>query len=186
MTPMTRTQRTLLPLAALALTCAVATSAAAQAGEALIRKVGTSSPIPKPEFAAPKALVYKVSWDVTEGPAKPDSAVAGFSRAANFLVMADDAGVPRRNVHLALIVHGTATQSLLNNEAYKKATGAENANVALLQALHDAGVQIIVCGQALVNRKVPRDQLLPFVKVATSATIARAILHAQGYANFSP
>lgn len=193
---MTRTQRTLLPLAALVLACSAASTVAAQsvavkntppsAGEALIREAGTSNPIPNPEFKAPKHLVYKVSWDVTVGPAKPDSAVAGFSRAANFLVMADDAGVPRRNVHLALIVHGTATQSLLNNEAYKKATGADNANVALLQALHDAGVQVIVCGQALVNRKVPRDQLLPFVKVSTSATMARAILHAQGYANFSP
>ena len=193
---MTRTQRTLLPLAALVLACSAASTVAAQsvavkntppsAGETLIRKAGTSNPIPNPEFKAPKHLVYKVSWDVTVGPATPDSAVAGFSRVANFLVMADDAGVPRRNVHLALIVHGTATQSLLNNEAYKKATGADNANVALLQALHDAGVQVIVCGQALVNRKVPRDQLLPFVKVSTSATMARAILHAQGYANFSP
>ncbi len=46
-------------------------------------------------------------------------------------------------------------------------------------------MQIIVCGQALINRNVPRAELLPFVKVATSATAARAILAAQGYATWN-
>ncbi len=173
-------------LAGLALVAGLASPALAQTGEALIRKAGAATTIANPTFPAQKDLVYKVAWDVTEGPAKPEDATAGFSRPANFLVMADENGLARTNVHLAIIVHGTATPTLLTNEAYKAATGKDNANIALLQALHDAGVQIIVCGQALVNRKVPRDQLLPFVKVANSATIARATLHAQGYATMSP
>jgi intracellular sulfur oxidation DsrE/DsrF family protein len=98
----------------------------------------------------------------------------------------DASGIPRKNVHLAIIVHGTATRTLLQNEAYKAMTGADNPNIAILQALHDAGVRVIVCGQALVNRKVPRDQLLPFVEVAISATLARATLHALGYATLAP
>jgi intracellular sulfur oxidation DsrE/DsrF family protein len=159
---------------------------AAQSGDALIRKVGTANPVPNPTFPAQKDLVYKVAWDVTEGPAKPEDATTGFARPANFLVMADENGLSRKNVHLAIIVHGAATQSLLGNDAYKAATGKDNPNVALLQALNDAGVHVIVCGQALISRKVPRDQLLPFVKVATSATMARATLHAQGYATFTP
>ena len=43
-----------------------------------------------------------------------------------------------------------------------------------------------VLSTALINRKVPRDKLLPFVKVSTSATMARAVLHAQGYGTFTP
>lgn len=159
---------------------------AAQSTEAIIQKAGASPDVAAPTFPAPKNLEYKVSWDVTVGPKSPEEAVEGFNVAANFLRMADANGVSRKQVHLALIVHGTATQSLLTNEAYKAATGKDNANVAVLTALNDAGVQIIVCGVALINRKVPRDKLLPFVKVATSATMARAILHAQGYANFTP
>jgi intracellular sulfur oxidation DsrE/DsrF family protein len=62
----------------------------------------------------------------------------------------------------------------------------DNPNFALLKALTDAGVQVIVCGQSLVRQKIAREQLPPFVKVSTSATIARAVLHAQGYANFAP
>ncbi len=161
-------------------------TATAQAGEALIRKLGASQPIANITFPAEKSLTYKVLWDVTQGPEKPGQLVDGFRRPANFLVMAEQEGVPRRNVHLAIIVHGTATQSLLRNDAYKAATGADNESVALLQALHDAGVKIIVCGQALINRKVPREGLLPFVTVASSATMARATLHAQGYGTFTP
>jgi len=160
--------------------------AAAQTGAALINKAGANTPIPNPTFPGQQKLEYKVAWDVTQGPAKPEDAVAGFAAPASFLVEADQNGLDRKKVHLAIIVHGTATQSLLGNEAYKAATGKDNASIALLQALNEAGVQVIVCGQALVNRKVPRDKLLPFVKVATSATMARATLHAQGYATFSP
>lgn len=170
--------RSLLRVALLTL---MATPLAAQTGEALIREVGGTPGITDPTFPAPKDLIYKMAWHVTEGPANANERVAGFAMPASFLRLMDANGVARTNVKLAIIVHGTATPSLLNNAAYKARTGADNASIALLTALHEAGVQIIVCGQALINRNVPRDQLLPFVKVATTATSAHAILHAQGY-----
>jgi intracellular sulfur oxidation DsrE/DsrF family protein len=174
-----------LSAAVLLATCS-ATAAAAQQGEALLRVMGAFAPIPHPEFGTPKDLVYKVAWDITEGAAKPGDLTDQYRIPANFLMMTDTSGVPRRNVHLAIIVHGTATRTLLQNAAYKAATGVDNPNIPLLQALHDAGVKIIVCGQALVNRKVPRDQLLPFVETTISATLGRAVLQAQGYATFTP
>jgi len=172
--------------AAAVLTAVAVTSATAQTGEALLRTEGKFNPIPKPEHVAPKDLVYRVAWDVTVGPEKPGEVTGGFRVPANFLMMADTSGIPRKNVHLAIIVHGTATRSLLQNDAYKAATGVDNPNIALLEALNGAGVQVIVCGQALVNRKVPRDKLLPFVKTSISATLARAVLQAQGYASMTP
>jgi len=174
--------RALILLAAVVLPA----TARAQNTDAIIKKAGAAPAVAKPEFAAPKNLDYKVAWDITEGPKDPADAVEGYKVPANFFLMTDAEGVSRKNVQLAIIVHGTATQSLLTNEAYKAATGKDNPNVALLTALHDSGVQVIVCGVALINRKVPRDKLLPFVKVSTSATMARAILHAQGYGTFTP
>ena len=131
-------------LAGLALVAGLAAPAAAQTGEALIKKVGANTPIPNPSHPGQKDLVYKVAWDVTQGAATPTERAAGFSTPANFLVMADENGLDRKNVHLAIIVHGTATQTLLGNDAYKAATGVDNPNIALLEALNDAGVQIIV------------------------------------------
>lgn len=159
---------------------------AAQAGEDVIRELGAAARASDPTFVAPNDLVYRVAWDVNVGAEQADGIVPGFRRPASFLLQADDNGVPRENVHLAIIVYGSATRSLLSNQAYRTATGTDNASIHLLQALHDAGVQIIVCGEALVNRNVSRSDLLPFVKVATSATMARAVLHAQGYAVFWP
>lgn len=153
----------------------------AQSGEDLIRKLGAGPPVADPTFPAPPNLEYKVAWHVTAAPEKPADVVPGFRAPANFLVMTDANGVPRAKVKLAMIVHGTATQSLLNNEAYKAIIGSDNGSIPLLQALHDAGVEVVVCGVALINRKVPRDKLLPFVKVATSATMAHAIYAARGY-----
>jgi intracellular sulfur oxidation DsrE/DsrF family protein len=123
---------------------------------------------------------------VKVGPAKPDSVVPGFEEAARYLHVSDANGVPRSNVHLAIVVWGSATHSLLTNEAYRAAKGADNASVQLLEALNDAGVQIIVCGVALINRKLSSGDLLPFVKVAPTATHALATLHAQGYGILTP
>lgn len=175
--------------AAIALVLSLAPAAQGQgsaAAEAVIKRFGGGPLIENPSMKAPKDLVYKVVWDVNVGSEKPEGIVDGFRRPANFLLQTDDNGVPRKNVHLAIIVYGTAARSLLNNAAYKAAHGADNANIPLLEALDAVGVRIIVCGEALINRKIPRDQLLPFVEVATTATLARATLQAQGYATFWP
>lgn len=156
-------------------------AAQASAGEALIREIGGTPRETNPSFPAPRDLVYKKAWAVTDGPTDPAMRVEGFGWPASFFTLMDANRVPRANVKLAVIVSGTATQSLLNNATYRSRTGADNASIALLTALHEAGVQIIVCGHALISRNVPREQLLPFVTVATTATSARAILHAQGY-----
>lgn len=178
-------RRFLFALTLLAVFLAPARGDAQSRANDLIKEFGRSPDIQGLTFAAPKNLTYKVSWDVTTGPEDAAEMVAGFRRPAGLMVQMDQQGVPRKNMKLAIIVHGTATRSLLNNAAYKAVTGKDNASIALLEALNEAGVQIIVCGQALINRNVPRAELLPFVKVATSATAARAILAAQGYATWS-
>ena len=146
-----------------------------------------ASPLAKdPTFPASKTAIYRIAWAVNVGPEKPDSVVPGFRSAANFLYVGDANGVPRTNQKLAIVVWGTATHSLLSNVAYRAARGTDNGSIALLQALHDAGVQVIVCGEALINRKLDRKDLLPFVKVAPTATMALATLHTEGYAIFRP
>ena len=175
----------LLAAATLVVLCA-ASAAAQQSGEALIREIGGTPAVTDPTFRAPANLTYRMAWHVTEAPSEASGIAGGFRSPASFFRLMDANGVPRANVKLAVIVHGTATPSLLNNAAYRARTGADNGSLALLTALHEAGVQIIVCGQALINRNVPRDQLLPFVQVATTATSAHAVLAAQGYEVISP
>lgn len=172
----------------LAVTATLLIPAAAQgqrAGE-VIRQQGSSPLAPDVTFPASKELTYRVAFAVNVGPEKPDGLAPGFRSPANFLYVGDANGVPRANVKLAMVVWGTATHSLLKNDAYRALKGADNASIALLEALNEAGVQIIVCGEALINRKVPRGDLLPFVKVAPTATMALATLQAEGYGVFGP
>jgi len=185
-TLLARSARRFASFALIAVPFALPAALAAQTGEALIRKVGASTPVPNPSFVGDKTVDYKVAWDVTAAPDKPDAMPAGLARPANFLMMAEENGLDRKRVHLAIILHGGATSAVLTNEAYKAAKGVDNPSIALIKAMTDAGVQVIVCGQSLANNKIARDQVLPFVKVATSATFARATLHAQGYATFEP
>lgn len=172
------------PFLALALVLASAAPAAAQTGEALLKSVASYTPVPHPSFPVPRDAVYKADWDINKGTEKPTDIDPGFKDVATFLVMADYAGIPRKNVKLAMVVHGNSARNLLQNDAYKAMTGADNPNIPLLQALNDAGVQIIICGQSIPNRKLPGDKLLPFVKVSLSATFAHVTLHSQGYYQF--
>lgn len=155
-----------------------------QAGAPVLEREGRSPLAPNVTFPAPKDLVYRIAYGVNTGPERPDSVVPGFRAPANFLYVGDANGIPRANVRQAIVVWGTATHSLLKNDAYKALKGVDNASAPLLHALNDAGVQIIVCGEALINRKIDRADLLPFVKIAPTASLALATLHAQGYAIF--
>jgi intracellular sulfur oxidation DsrE/DsrF family protein len=171
-------------LLTLALVLVSAAPAAAQTGEALLKSVAKYTPVPNPGFPVPKDAVYKADWDINKGTENPADVDPVFKDVATFLVMADEAGIPRKNVKLAMVVHGNSAKNLLQNDAYKAITGVDNPNIPLLQALNDAGVQIIICGQSIPNRKLPGDKLLPFVKVSLSATFAHVTLHSQGYYQF--
>ena len=179
-------RQTLRPIALMLATVLVPALALAQSGDALIRQVGAGPEIAVITFPASKSLIYKMAWHATVGPEDPAALAPSFRAPANFLWMADREQLPRRNLHLAIIVHGTATHSLMKNDAYKALRGVDNGSIALLTALHEAGVQIIVCGAALVNRNVPRESLLPFVKIAQTAGMAHATLAAEGYTIITP
>lgn len=185
--PVTRIAR-IARVAAIAVIAVVAAplTLTAQAGRTVIEKEGASPLVSGVTFPVTRDLPYRIAWGINTGPEKPEEIVPGFRTPANFLVLADRNAVPKGNVHLAIVIWGSATHSLLKNDAYKAAKGADNASIALLEALDAAGVQVIVCGEALVNRKLAAADLLPFVKVAPTATMALATLHAQGYATWLP
>ena len=165
---------------------AAAVPAFAQGATGVIAERAASPLATDVTFPASRTAVYRIAWAVNGGPASPDSVVPGFRSAANFLYVADANGVPRANQKLAILVWGPATHALLNDAAHRAARGRANGSIPLLQALHDAGVRIIVCGEALINRKVDRKDLLPFVQIAPTATMALATLHTEGYAVFRP
>jgi hypothetical protein len=83
---------------------------------------------------------------------------------------------------MAIVLHGAATKESLSNEAYTKLFSKPNPNRELIGQLRAAGVEILVCGQALNHAGYDPAQTADEVKVALSAATAIINRQTQGFA----
>lgn len=93
-------------------------------------------------------------------------------------------GVKPENLKVAVVIHGGATNSVLSEEAYKKRYKADSHYAPLYKELMEAGVEVIVCGQSYVSYGNDFDDLLPNVKVGTSALTTISTYNQKGYTYF--
>ncbi len=133
------------------------------------------------DMKIPKRAKFKVAFDTVKA-AKPGELNKTLNAAARFLNMHGEAGVAEKNMKLAIVFHGGASIELTNHARYgEKHNGAENANAALIKALTDKGVRVILCGQSAAYHRITKDSLLPSVEIALSAMTAHALLQQSGY-----
>lgn len=142
--------------------------------------------VPHPDFATPLNREYRVVFEVADAPAALDQVNPRIATLARFLNMHAQAGVPRENLHLALVLHGESGKYALNDAAYRRRYGVGNPNADLLRALHDAGVRVVLCGQTAAHRGLPADELAEPVELALSAMTALVVFQADGYQLISP
>jgi len=91
-------------------------------------------------------------------------------------------GVPAKNRHIAAMFHQGGGDAVFQNDVYKaRHDGVDNPNIAVLQELHDAGVELRVCGQGLISKKVEPSQLLPGVQADLWAMVTMVNLQSRGY-----
>ncbi|WP_372715786.1 DsrE family protein [Novipirellula sp.] len=131
-------------------------------------------------------VILDITSDQMEG-----GVLLGLDRAALILnqYTAADAGT-EHDFNMTVILHGPATIAALADEAfakhvssYKKDLGkAKNPNREIVKTLTNAGVEIVVCGQALAHHGFATDEVLSEVKVAVSAATANIQLQMSGYA----
>lgn len=119
----------------------------------------------------PPGTAFRHSFDVS-APAPDGVPNRTLVSAARFINMHARAGVPEKNIQLAVVVHGPAVKEM----ADELSAGAE-----LVAALTERGVRIILCGQSAAYYDVAVDDLLPNVEMALSAMTAHALLQQQGY-----
>lgn len=129
----------------------------------------------------PRRAKFAIAFD-TAGPAEPGEINRTLNTAARFMNMHVRAGVPQKNIKLAVIVHGKASFDLTRADYYGgKYDGAKNVNAAAITALTDAGVRVILCGQTARYYGIDNADLLPGVEMALSAMTAHALLQQDGY-----
>lgn len=122
-----------------------------------------------PEAALQARPGRSVVLDVTAA-ADVEKVNKGLDRAARLLNLYGVAGLTAKDVHIAVVLHGDATRSVLSDAAYSGCFGVEqNPNLPLIQALREAGVDVYVCGQALNYKGYARSMVADGVQVADAA-----------------
>lgn len=120
--------------------------------------------------------------DITAaGPAeKVNTAI---EKVARFINIYAGAGSKPAEVRITVILHGHATLTALSAGAYAERFQLDgNPNVPLLRKLKEAGVEILVCGQAISHKGVSRGEIAKEVGVAVSALTVNVNRQLDGYA----
>lgn len=152
----------------------------------LIAGHGGIVPIPggvEPPTAGTKLILDIVSDSLAGG------VVKGLDRAALFCNLYAAANLlPGKDWEVALVLHGPATKAALTDQAYAQYGFASeqgpprNPNLPLLTRLREAGVELLVCGQAVSYKGFQRKEIDPMVKIAISAALVNINKQAAGYA----
>jgi intracellular sulfur oxidation DsrE/DsrF family protein len=91
--------------------------------------------------------------------------------------------VPAEHRHIVIMFHQRTPDIdiVMSNDAYKERYNRNNPNVALIHALKQAGVDIRVCGQGLLVRKIDPAQVNPDVQIDLWAMTTLVNLQLKGY-----
>jgi len=147
----------------------------------VIHSAGAVYEVPAPTFATNMDQEYKVAFEIAGASSQPDRLNQSLNTVARFLNMHAQAGLPRDQVHVAVVVHGGSSFELMDNEQYRKKFGVDNPNAELIRELVSSGTPVVVCGQSAASRGIEREHLLPGVQMALSAMTAFAVLQEQGF-----
>ncbi|HJO37104.1 MAG: DsrE family protein [Vicinamibacterales bacterium] len=134
-----------------------------------------------PDFTLPPDQQFKVVFGVDAIPDGPEATNRFLDRVTRFINMHVEAGVPRENLDLVVMLYGGGTGTGLSNAAYREQFGVDNPNTALLRNLADAGVEIFACAQSAQLLGMTREQFAGPVGWAHSAMTVFAALDHQGY-----
>jgi uncharacterized protein (TIGR01244 family) len=124
---------------------------------------------------------HRLVIDASAGESTDSGINRRFETAARAVNLYALAGVPADKLKIAMVIHGKATPSVLSDASFQAHFGKPNPNAALMTELHKAGVQFLVCGQAMTHAGYSAGEIRSDVQVALSAMTALEDLQAAGY-----
>lgn len=120
--------------------------------------------------------------DLTKG-GPADKINPAIEKVARFVNIYSGAGKAPATVQISVILHGDATLVALNDTAYaERFNTAGNPNLALVRQLRQAGVELLVCGQALAHKGASDSEVDMAVAVAVSGLTVNVNRQQDGYA----
>lgn len=136
---------------------------------------------PMPDAVAQPRDGAKILVDVTVGGPR-EEINPGLEKLARFVNIYASAGKSPAHANIVAVLHGDATQLALDDAAYGEAFSTKtNPNVELMRDLQAAGVEFLVCGQALTLKGFQPEQTHDQVTVAVSGLTALVNYQQDGY-----
>ena len=126
---------------------------------------------------------YKVVFADGQDAKSPGDVNPMLPTIATYLNTLGKYGVPEEHRHLVIMFHQRTPDLhiVMSNDAYKERYGRDNPNIALIHALKQAGVDIRVCGQGLLARKIDSKQVNADVQIDLWAMTTLVNLQLKGY-----
>jgi intracellular sulfur oxidation DsrE/DsrF family protein len=146
-----------------------------------IEGYGKVHPLPKAAYQPDSKATYKVVFAMTAASKTPEEVNPAIERVARAVNLYASAGVPLNHLKFVAVAYGAATSIALDDAHYKSDYGMTNPNLAVIARLRKAGVDVAVCGQAVLEHKYQYEWVDPSVTVALSALTTITTLEAQGY-----
>jgi intracellular sulfur oxidation DsrE/DsrF family protein len=143
---------------------------------------GAVHPLPQAAYQPQKGASYKVVFSITKAGDTPQDVSPSLLRVARTVNLYVSAGVPLAHLKFVAVAYGPATGATLDDEHYKVKYGVANPNLSLIHKLRAAGVDVAVCGQAVLESKFEYPWISHDVTVALSALTTITVLQQQGYA----
>lgn len=147
----------------------------------IIKNFGETFHVENVDIKTDTTAQLKVIFDVSKSSEKVDIINKNIVTAARFLNMHANEGMKPHQLKVAITIHGSAWKDVLNDEAYMEKYGVKNPNSKLIKELNNAGVDVIICGQTAMYRKIDKMLVLPEVKFALSAMTALLQYQNKGY-----
>lgn len=147
----------------------------------IIKGFGETFEVESIDIKTDTSVTHKVIFDVSQSSENKSVINKYIITAARFLNMHANEGMKKEQLKVAMTIHGGAWQDVLNNEAYKEKFGVDNPNLELINALTEAGADIIICGQTASFRGITKENANPNVKFALSAMTALLQYQNNGY-----
>ncbi len=147
----------------------------------VIQDYGKVWSVDSPSYPINKDGNFKVVFDIMYSPDDPTILNTSIETAARFLNMHAQAGVPSKNMEVALVVHSKASKDLCTNEAYQKRFGVNNPNADMIAQLIAADVQFVFCGQSSSSRNLTMEETIEGVQLSLSAMTALIQLQNEGF-----
>ncbi|HEV2538291.1 MAG TPA: DsrE family protein [Frateuria sp.] len=139
---------------------------------------------PRPDAAVQPdpAVDYRIFVRVTDDGKHPRESLHALDRLARLVNLMAVSKVPASHVHIVALLDGEAALASATDDVYHRFTKvAKNPNLPIVHALHQAGVDLLVCGQALAMEKLPDSAVVPDVTVSLSALTDTVVYEQKGY-----